>query len=106
MKGNAYIRYARGGLRLSYTYRYTADYFDAAAAAVGLSNLADVEDFGTHDLTAIYNWGDFTVAGTVNNLTDEDPPGVYLPQNYDPYTHSGFGRMYKLQLTYHFGSGN
>jgi outer membrane receptor protein involved in Fe transport len=58
----------------------------------------------TQDFTAIYNWRDFTVAASVFNLTDEDPPDVYLPQNWDPYTHDGFGRMYKLQLTYRLGT--
>jgi iron complex outermembrane receptor protein len=100
LKGNAYVRYARGGLRLSYTYRYVADYEDVAPPH---ANLQNVEDMGTHDFTAIYMWRDFTIAGTVNNFTDEDPPEVYLPQNYDPYTHNPFGRMFKLQLTYHFG---
>jgi len=41
----------------------------------------------------------------VFNLTDEDPPEVYLPQNFDPYTVSPYGRMYKLQLTYTLGGG-
>jgi hypothetical protein len=30
---------------------------------------------------------------------------VYLPQNYDPYTHDPIGRNYKLQLTYTLGGG-
>lgn len=102
LKGNAFVRFASGGLRLSYTYRYVADYEDLGAAN---AYLADVDDMGTHDITAIYAWRDFTIAGTIYNLTDEDPPEVYLPQNYDPYTHNPFGRMFKLQLTYTFGGG-
>ena len=107
LKGNAYVRYARGGLRLSYTYRYVNDYEDVAPPPVGpMTDLQTVDDMGTHDITAIYAWRDFTIAGTIYNLTDEEPPAVYMPQNYDPYTHNPFGRMYKLQLTYHFGGGN
>jgi len=101
VKGNAFLRYNRGPLNLSYTYRYVADYKDDAAAN---AYLKDVDSMSTQDFTAIYNWRDFTVAASVFNLTDEDPPEVYLPQNWDPYTHDGFGRMYKLQVTYRLGA--
>ena len=102
LKGNAYVRYNLGGLRLGYTFRYTADYEDLGAHALN-QDLRDVDDMVMHDLTAIYSWNSLTVAASVFNLTDEDPPEVYLPQNYDPYTHSALGRQYKLQLTYTFG---
>jgi len=100
LKGNAYLRYNRGGLNLSYTMRYVHDYKDEGAAN---PYLQDVDDNITHDFTAVYSWRDITVSASAFNFTDEDPPEVYLPQNYDPYTHSPNGRMYKLQLTYTIG---
>ena len=103
LKGNAYLRYYRGGLNLSYTLRYVADYEDESPPGPTMAYLTDVDDNITHDFTAVYAWRDFTVSGSVFNFTDEDPPEVYLPQNYDPYTHSPNGRMYKLQLTYTIG---
>ena len=108
LQANAYIRYAIGGWRFSYTIRYTSDYEDVAPPALNDANAAlqEIDDMTTHDFTAIWSWRDFTVAGTVLNFTDEEPPEVYMPQNYDPYTHNPFGRMVKLQLTYHFGGGN
>ncbi len=102
LKGNAFVRYNRGGLRLSYTYRYVTDYEDRAAANPPLRH---VDSMGTHDVTAIYSWQDFTFAASVLNLTDVEPPKVYEAQNYDPYTHNPFGRMVKLQVTYTLGGG-
>jgi len=104
LKGNAYIRYNRNNLNLSWTYRYVADYEDKAAHPLN-AYLQDVENFTTQDVTAIYRWNEFTFAASVFNLTDEDPPEVYLPQNYDPYTVNPYGRMYKLQVTYTMGGG-
>lgn len=102
LKGNAFARYNRGPLNLSYTLRYVDEYKDLSAHALN-ADLRNVDDMVTHDVTAIYNWRDFTVSASVFNLTDEDPPEVYMPQNYDPYTHNAWGRMYKLQVTYRLG---
>ncbi len=39
---------------------------------------------------------------SVFNLTDRDPPKAALDLNYDPFTHSAFGRLVKLGATYNF----
>ena len=45
-----------------------------------------------------------TISLSVLNLTDEDPPQVANDLNYDPYNHSGFGRMVKLGVSYLLGN--
>ncbi len=102
LKGNAFVRFNWNGLRLSYTYRYISDYDDRLAANPPLKH---IDSMGTHDVTAIYDWRDFSFSASVINLTDEDPPKVYMAQNYDPYTHNPFGRMVKFQVTYNLGGG-
>jgi len=37
---------------------------------------------------------------TVSNLFDEKPPLTQTDLNYDPYTHSPFGRMVKLGVIF------
>ena len=102
LKGNAFARFAWNDWRFSYTVRYVNDYEDNAAIGSNPS-LTEVDAMATQDLTALYTWKDLTVAASVFNLADEDPPDAFWPQNYDPYTHNAFGRMAKLQLTYAFG---
>ena len=102
LKGNVFARFAWNDWRFSYTVRYVNDYEDDAAIGANPS-LTEVDAMTTQDVTAIYTWKDLTVAASVFNLADEDPPDAFWPQNYDPYTHNAFGRMAKLQLTYAFG---
>jgi iron complex outermembrane recepter protein len=102
LKGNIFARYHHGDFSFSGTMRYVADYTDQAPS---LPYLKEVDEFISYDVTALYNWRNFTVAGSVFNLTDEDPPQVSNDLNYDPNTVSAMGRMVKLELTYRFGDG-
>ena len=82
-------------------------YSNAANAlynAVANADLRSIDSMMTQDATLIYTWNDLTVAGSVYNLADEDPPQVYAAQEFDPYTHNPLGRMWKLQLTYSLGA--
>ena len=96
-KGNASVNYSRGSSSLTYVARYTSE-FDATATA-------SIDSHLTHDLH--YNIGLFdertTLAVSVTNLTDEDPPlNVDHELLYDPFTHSPLGRVVKIGLTHSF----
>lgn len=77
--------------------RYT-DSYDDERFSVG------VDSWTTLDLH--YNLelpGNATLSVSIFNTTDEDPPFARLDLNYDPYSHSPFGRMWKIGLTKRFG---
>ena len=41
---------------------------------------------------------EFELGLSVANVFDEDPPYAQFDTNYDPYTHSPFGRTFKVSL--------
>ena len=63
----------------------------------------DIGSFLTHDL--VYRLqlpGDTTVSAAVFNLTDRDPPLVWLDLSYDPFIGNPLGRYFKVALTKEF----
>ena len=63
--------------------------------------LRRIDNHSTFDITYVNTMSKhfpFSVSGF--NLTDEDPPQVANDLNYDPYNHSGFGRMIKVGIAY------
>jgi outer membrane receptor protein involved in Fe transport len=63
-----------------------------------------IDAFTTVDLVYNYtfNEGRTRLAATVFNVFDEDPPQSAHELVYDPYTHSAFGRMWKVGITHTF----
>ncbi len=104
-KGNLFAKYAIGGSRFTYMLRYVDSYEDARTTTI--SRLQTIDDQVTHDVYYTLDLFDNStlLSLSVINLTDEDPPGVQLDQNYDPFTHNAFGRMVKLGLKYTLGGG-
>jgi iron complex outermembrane receptor protein len=49
-----------------------------------------------------FNEGLSNVNFTLGNLTDEEPPFARLDLNYDPFTHSPFGRTFKVSVVHKF----
>jgi len=102
LKGNLFADWKSNRHSVRYVMRYTDSYKDKDPTLTGsLGSLATIDDFITHDIH--YNLdlsGRFRLSFSVFNFTDEDPPQVALDLNYDPLTHSAFGRMYKLGITY------
>jgi iron complex outermembrane receptor protein len=100
-RANLFAAWSNGPHSLRYTLRYTDDYTDVAPS---LPELEKIDSQITHDIT--YNLelfeGRTRLSASVFNLTDEDPPRASTDVNYDPYTHSAFGRMIKLGLTQRF----
>lgn len=101
LRGSAFASWSNGPHSLRYTLRYTDDYRDVAPSVAALGR---IDSQITHDIT--YNLelfdGRTRLSASVFNLTDEDPPRTSSDLNYDPYTHSAFGRMIKLGLTQRF----
>jgi iron complex outermembrane receptor protein len=100
LKGQAYARYSRNNHFLGLTMRYIDSYEDERPS---VPELARIDEMITLDLT--YNvqlFDKLDLSLSVFNLTDEDPPMTSTDHNYDPMTHSGFGRMIKLGAVYRF----
>jgi outer membrane receptor protein involved in Fe transport len=100
-KGRGAINYQWAGLNLRWVTNYVHDY-DYASAAPQPAGDATVKKHITHDLHATYTFmnDQLTVAASVINMGDEDPPYMSREFNYDAFTHNPFGRMYKIGLTY------
>ncbi len=102
LQGNIFAKYASGPHRAQLTGRYWGEYDDESA----ISSLQTIDDMFTVDLT--YNLSlmedQLNIDLSVFNLFDEDPPYAQTDLNYDPYTHSAYGRMFKVGFTYTFGA--
>ena len=99
MKTSFYIKWGNDRHRLTMFARHVDGYDDTAPDTP--APLRVIDSHSTVDLTyvnTVSKYFTFSVSGF--NLTDEDPPQVANDLNYDPYNHSGFGRMIKLGFAY------
>ncbi len=102
MQGNIFAKYVSGRHSGQIIARYWGEYDDESA----ITSLQTIDSMFTVDFT--YNLSlmedQLNVDFSVYNLLDEDPPYAQTDLNYDPYTHSAFGRMIKVGFTYTFGA--
>ncbi|MFK7913412.1 MAG: hypothetical protein AB8B93_05820, partial [Pseudomonadales bacterium] len=102
LQANIFAKFSRGAHRAQIIGRYWGEYEDESAIA----SLQDIDDMFTVDLN--YNVSlmedQLSLNVSVINAFDEDPPATQTDLNYDPYTHSPFGRMFKVGVTYRFGA--
>ena len=64
---------------------------------------ANLPSYTTADFTLSINLPfDATIAGSVFNIFDRDPPLAREDYNYDPFVGNPYGRMYKVALTKKF----
>ena len=99
MKTSFYIKWGNDRHRLTMFARHVDGYDDTAPDTP--APLRVIDSHSTFDLTyvnTVSKYFTFSVSGF--NLTDEDPPQVANDLNYDPYNHSGFGRMIKVGFAY------
>ena len=92
-----HVNYAWRGLNLRYAAKYVNGY----------DNVEDNIRVGahlTHDLH--FHWAvkddRLSLWATLLNLADQDPPYAGEDLNYDAFTHSPLGRIFKLGFTYTF----
>ena len=107
-KGKLKFGYLRGEHNFNAILNFVGSYEDGAADA-GSEGPAerDVAAHETLDLTYSLDLANMTdtdssVWVSVYNALDEDPPLARLDMNYDPYTHSPFGRIIKVGVRHKF----
>lgn len=98
LKASFIAKWGNDAHRVTYAARYMDGMDDENSPVPALE---EIDDHTTHDIHYINNmFDDWTISLSVLNFTDEDPPQVANDLNYDPYNHSGFGRMIKLGVSY------
>ena len=98
LQGNVFARLTRDAHRLTVTARYWGEYDDEGAIA----DLQTIDEHLSIDLnynTTLMN-DQLGLNVSVFNVFDNLAPRAQTDLNYDPYTHSPFGRMIKVGLSY------
>ena len=99
IKTSFYIKWENDRHRLTMVSRHVDGYDDTAPDTP--EPLRRIDNHSTLDITYVNTMSKhFTFSVSGFNLTDEDPPQVANDLNYDPYNHSGFGRMIKVGIAY------
>lgn len=70
------VGYRWDGLNLGLTWRYLPSVEDSSKALVPNTTVVGVKAYSMFNLTAGYDFGDFTIRGGVDNLLDTSPPIV------------------------------
>lgn len=102
LKGNVYADYSWGAG--DHNLRATVNYIDGYVDQRVLSPAAQpIDEWVSLDLDyrAFLPW-DTTLAVSVDNVTDEDPPFARLNLSYDPGVHSALGRTIRVGLNKRF----
>ncbi len=97
LQGNTFIKARYENHFLSFVARYVSGYEDQIATQPELVNIDSFTTFDVYYTLDLFD-GRTRFNVSVFNLTDEDPPAAQLDINYDPFTHSAFGRMVKVGL--------
>ena len=99
LQANLFARYGTGPHTATLTGRYWGEYDDPEATVAALQT---IDSMFTVDFS--YNIDlmedNVNLSLSVFNLLDEDPPQTHTDLNYDPYTHSAFGRTVKVGVRY------
>jgi iron complex outermembrane receptor protein len=101
LRGSTYLDFSSGSHSVRWTTRYIAGVTDVRPSVQG--GKSDIGSFLTHDL--VYRLqlpAETTVSASVFNLTDRDPPLVWLDLSYDPFIGNPLGRYFKVALTKQF----
>jgi iron complex outermembrane receptor protein len=101
LRGSVYADVSTGEHSVRWTTRYIAGVTDVRPSV--LDGHRDIGSFLTHDL--VYRWqmpGKTTFSASVFNLTDRDPPLVWLDLSYDPFIGNPLGRYFKVAMTKEF----
>ena len=101
LRGSVYADVSTGEHSVRWTTRYIAGVTDVRPSVIG--GHSDIGSFLTHDL--VYRWqmpSETTFSASVLNLTDREPPLVWLDLSYDPFIGNPLGRIFKVALTKEF----
>jgi iron complex outermembrane receptor protein len=99
LKTDVFTKFTRGNHTATIVGHYTTSYVDVAPS---LPTLAKIDNFFTVDMHYVVRLFEESTAlsFSILNVSDEDPPRASTDLNYDPFTHDGRGRMFKIGLTY------
>jgi iron complex outermembrane receptor protein len=101
LRGSVYADVSTDVHSVRWTTRYIAGVKDVRPSVVDGHH--DIGSFLTHDL--VYRLrlpSQATFSASVFNLTDRDPPLVWLDLSYDPFIGNPLGRYFKIALTKEF----
>ncbi len=102
LNGNVFAKARWKNHFLQFVARYVSSFEDTNAPSI--PELANIESFTTYDLYYTLDLfdGSTRLNLSIFNLTDNDPPSVSNDVNFDPFTHSPFGRMIKIGFIQQF----
>jgi outer membrane receptor protein involved in Fe transport len=108
LKNNAYVNWSMNNHNLRLEWFYTSEYDDERGGNVaGVAPGTEIDDQSTFNVhyNFRFNSDNTRLFASIYNFTDEDPPLTLLDLNYDPYTHSAMGIMWKLGVQHRFEGG-
>jgi iron complex outermembrane receptor protein len=106
LKTDVFTKFSRGNHTVQVIGHYTTSYTDQLPptnlAGQVIPYLTEVDNFFTVDMHYVVRlFEESTVLSfSIQNVADKDPPLAGTDLNYDPFTHDGRGRMFKVGLTY------
>ena len=101
LRGSVYADVSTGVHSVRWTTRYVAGVTDVRPSVI--DGHRDIGSFLTHDLVyRLQLASKTTFSASVFNLTDRDPPLVWLDLSYDPFIGNPLGRYFKVALTQEF----
>jgi len=102
LKTDAFVKFNRGIHSAQFVGHYVTSYTDQLPPVTINGPLDKVDSFFTMDFHYVARLFDESTAlsFSILNLADKDPPLAGTDLNYDPFTHDGRGRIFKVGLTY------
>jgi iron complex outermembrane receptor protein len=104
LKTDTFLKFNRGTHTAQIIGHYVTSYVDQLPPRNTITGqlLDKVDNFFTVDMHYVVRLFEETTAlsFSILNVADKDPPLAGTDLNYDPFTHDGRGRMFKVGLTY------
>lgn len=104
LKTDTFLKFNRGMHSAQIIGRYVTSYVDQLPPVNVTTGkpLDTVDNFFTVDMHYVVRLFDESTAlsFSIQNVADKDPPLAGTDLNYDPFTHDGRGRIFKVGLTY------
>ncbi len=104
LKTDVFTKFSRGSHTATIVGHYITSYTDQLPPVntITLQPLDKVDNFFTVDMHYVVRLFDESMAlsFSIMNVGDKEPPLAGTDLNYDPFTHDGRGRMFKVGLTY------
>jgi iron complex outermembrane receptor protein len=107
LKTDVFLKFTRGTHTAQIIGHYVPSYEDQlpprTASGAVINGLDRIDNFFTLDLhysVRLFEEESTLLSFSILNVADEDPPLAGTDLNYDPFTHDGRGRMFKVGISY------